>query len=195
MEVVDLSKTVVEVLGYVFGMDGARASALAYPTEADARTANASEMLAGWVGESARFERFVEANRDKIRKKLRSARDAEAYRDVLAELAVARRLVDDRRTEVTYEPLAAASGGGPDFGVRFRVNTLFYVEVTRPRGGVGSAQRLAAALCTKLRQLQPSEANVVAVVLAAGAAGTEGAAGSGSAAGITLLRQAAGTST
>ena len=46
-------------------------------------------------------------NRTKIRKKLRTATDAAARRDVQCELAVAALLVADRRSPLAYEPLAA----------------------------------------------------------------------------------------
>lgn len=54
--------------------------------------------LARWLGESRRFRSFVEVNRDKIRKKLRGAADAEAHRDVRAELRVAHLLRRYRRS-------------------------------------------------------------------------------------------------
>jgi hypothetical protein len=149
---VNLSKNTSELLRYVLdGLDG--------------NGATTSGPLAQWVGSSRRFEAFVAANRDKIRKKLRGARDPEAYQDALAELAVAMLFLHDRRVEVAYEPLAAAGGPNPDFAVRFRASTVFYAEVARLRGAVGSAQRLAAALCAKLKQLPPGAMNVLVFVI------------------------------
>ena len=48
-----------------------------------------AEELFGWLAESPRFRAFAEAHREKIRKKLRGALDAEARRDVRAELQAA----------------------------------------------------------------------------------------------------------
>ena len=70
--------------------------------------------LAAWLEASSRYERFLSANRDKIRKKLRTAGDDEALRDVRAELLVASRLVGERRFEVEYE--AYGSGAGKPHG-------------------------------------------------------------------------------
>ena len=125
----------------------------------------AADPLEAWIGSSRRFEAFVAANRDKIRKKLRGARDPEAYQDALAELAVAMLFLHDRRAEVAYEPLAAVGGPNPDFAVRFRASTVFYAEVTRLRGAGDSVQKLAAALCTKLKQLPPGAMNVLVFVV------------------------------
>ena len=56
-----------------------------------------------WLAGSPRFQVFVEANRDKIRKKLRTAGDADALRDVRAELLAARLLLAERRVELAFE--------------------------------------------------------------------------------------------
>ena len=53
--------------------------------------------IAGWLRSSRRFRAFAEAHREKIRKKLRSATDADARLDVRAELRVANLLLADRR--------------------------------------------------------------------------------------------------
>src|SRR4029450_3739447 len=126
----------------------------------DGTAEHAADPLAAWIGSSRRFEAFVAAHRGKSRKKVRGARDAEAYQDALAELAVAMLFLHDRRVELAYEPLAAVGGPSPDFGVQFRASTAFYAEVTRLRGAAVSAQKLAAALCTKLKQLPPGAMNV-----------------------------------
>jgi hypothetical protein len=118
--------------------------------------------LAGWLA-SPRFRAFAEAHRDKIRKKLRTARDAEALRDVRTELQVARLLLLDRRIELAFE--AYGSGrAGPDFTVTFRGERSFNVEVTRMRG-VPRPASYGATLLTKLRQLPPSVPNVVLVAI------------------------------
>jgi hypothetical protein len=119
--------------------------------------------LAGWLAESARFRRFAETNRDKIRKKLRSAADPEARLDVRAELRTARLLLADGRIELTFEPYGSGKGG-PDYGVTYRGERVFNVEVTRRRGassGAGDGGQLLA----KLRQLPPSVPNAVLVAI------------------------------
>jgi hypothetical protein len=148
--------TVDELVTYVFG---------------DPPTALATG-CAGWMSASRRFRGFVETNRDKLRKKVRAARDEAALLDLEAEVATAFRLVQERRFGVTWEPLATAGGRSPDFAVDFTTRLRFYVEVTRPRlGFAGAGQpgaqqgsaavRLASAVCVKLDQLQPGAINVL----------------------------------
>jgi hypothetical protein len=117
----------------------------------------------GWLAESARFRTFVEAHRDKIRKKLRGAADLEARRDVRAELNVARVLLADHGIELEFEAYGARNPG-PDFTVRFRGERLFNLEVTRSRRrpqALGGGRPLVA----KLRQLPPSVPNAVLVAI------------------------------
>ena len=52
---------------------------------------------AGWMAASRRFRSFVEINRDKLRKKVRTARDEAALLDLEAEVATAFRLVQEPR--------------------------------------------------------------------------------------------------
>ena len=155
--------TLFELMTYVFG-----------PAPSDLAT-----RCAGWAAESRRFKAFVEMNRDKLRKKVRFARDAATALDLEAEVATAYRLVRERRFSVTWEPAAPGGGRSPDFAVDFTTRLRFYVEVTRPRldGGAGPpaatagagetetaaavAARLAAAVCAKLGQLPPSAINVL----------------------------------
>ena len=120
--------------------------------------------LGAWLTASRRFRSFVEANRDKIRKKLRGAADAEARWDVRTELLVARLLLADRRIELAFEPSGSTSGG-PDFEVSYRAHRACTLEVTRRRPGSRSAAD-GGALLAKLRQLPPSVANVVLVAVA-----------------------------
>ena len=111
--------------------------------------------LAGWLAGLPRFRACAEANRDKIRKKLRLATDADALLDVRAELLVARLLLIDRHIEVAFEP-GGATQGGPDFAVTYRRAHAFNLEVTRPRRTDASRPILA-----KLRQLPTGGANVL----------------------------------
>ena len=117
--------------------------------------------VAGWLGGSVRFRAFAEVHRDKIRKKLRSAADADARRDVRAELAVAHLLLTDRRIEVAFEAYGSTKGG-PDFTVTVRGERAFNLEVTRLRRAPGAATH-GGPLLAKLRQLPPSTPNAVLI--------------------------------
>jgi hypothetical protein len=122
----------------------------------------AAELL-GWLAGSARFRAFAGANRDKIRKKLRTAGDAEALRDVRAELLAARLLLADRGMEPAFEAYGTGKGG-PDFTVTYRATRTFNLEVTRLRR-VPDALGLGGALLAKLRQLPPSVPNAILVAI------------------------------
>jgi hypothetical protein len=119
--------------------------------------------LAAWLASSARFRTFAEANRDKIRKKVRTAADPAALRDVRAELQAARLLLTDPRFELAFE--AYGSGKlGPDFTVTYGRGRNFNLEVTRLRR-LPSTTVFAAPLLAKLRQLPPSAPNVLLVAI------------------------------
>lgn len=122
--------------------------------------------MADWVKASRRYRAFAENYRDKIRKKLRSAADAEYLLDVACELETAYRLLVDKRLEVTYEKYAAEKQRGPDFTVAYRVNTLFNLEVTRLRATAPAelVPKLAETVCEKLGQMPPGAANVLLIV-------------------------------
>jgi hypothetical protein len=122
-----------------------------------------AEELVGWLAGSARFRVFAQSHRDKIRKKFRTAADADALRDVRAELQVARLLLMDQRIELAFE--AYGSGKvGPDLTVTFRGSRSFNLEVTRLRR-VPDATGLGAPLLAKLRQLPPSSPNAVLIAI------------------------------
>jgi hypothetical protein len=122
-----------------------------------------ADELARWLAGSARFRAFVDAHRDKIRKKLRGAADPEARRDVRAELRAAHLLLADRRIELAFE--AYGSGKvGPDFTVTFRGERSHNLEVTRLRRAPDAAGS-GGQLLAKLRQLPPSVPNVVLVAI------------------------------
>jgi hypothetical protein len=130
-----------------------------------------AEDLVAWLTGSPRFRTFADANRDKIRKKLRgAAADPEGRLDLRAELRVAHLLLADRRLELAFE--AYGSGrAGPDFTVALRGAPRFNVEVTRmrhvPRAPTdgGPATGLGGPLLAKLRQLPPSVPNAVVVAI------------------------------
>jgi hypothetical protein len=122
-----------------------------------------ADEVVGWLAGSARFRAFVDTQRDKIRKKLRSATDIEARRDVRTELRAAHLLLADRRIDLAFEA-SGSTKGGPDFTIAFRGERGFNVEVTRWRrapGAAGGGVRLLA----KLRQLPPSMPNVLLIAI------------------------------
>lgn len=118
-----------------------------------------ADEMAGWLADSGHFRGFVQANRDKIRKKLRGATDADARRDVQLELKVAQRLLADHRIDVAFEAYGSTKGG-PDFTVTFRGERAFNLEVTRMRRLSGAGTD-ATPILGKLRQLPPSVPNAV----------------------------------
>ena len=122
--------------------------------------------VAGWLAGSNRFRAFAEANRDKIRKKLRGAADEEARRDVRAELRVAHLLLADRRIELAFEAYGSTKRG-PDFTVTFRGERSFNLEVTRPRRAPDAAG-IGGPLLAKIRQLPPSVPNAVLLAVESG---------------------------
>jgi len=129
-----------------------------------------SGVLRGWMNASSRFTSFVETYRDKIRKKARLNREPENALDLLAELDVAYRLLDDRRLEVAYEPYASEKLRGPDFAVTYRANQVFNIEVARIRGEANSAdalrrkeERILRILLGKLGQMQSGKPNLLAI--------------------------------
>ena len=119
--------------------------------------------LATWLESSPRFRAFADTYRDKIRKKLHGAGDAEAVRDVRAELQVARLLLAERRFEVAFEAYGAGRAG-PDLTVTFRAGRRFNVEVTRLRR-VPDPTAVGAAVLAKLHQLPPSVPNAVVLAI------------------------------
>ena len=118
-----------------------------------------SEEVGAWLAGSSRFRAFAEANRDKVRKKLRGATDADARRDVRAELAVAHLVLADRRIELAFEAYGSGKPG-PDFSVAFRGERTFNLEVTRLRRPP-DAIAIGHVLLAKLRQMPPSVPNAL----------------------------------
>ncbi len=120
-----------------------------------------TDELTAWLSSTPRFRAFATTYNQKIRKKVHHAVDAEALRDVRAELLTARRLLADKRFAVAYE--AYGSGrSGPDLTVTYRTTTAFNVEVTRLRKPPDPAP-LGSTILVKLRQLPPSVPNVILV--------------------------------
>ena len=121
-----------------------------------------------WMDASSRFTAFVEMYRDKIRKKIRVAREQESALDVRGELEVAFCLLRDRRLDVAYEPYANLQRRGPDFAVTYRTNLLFNIEVARMHMEEIDLQRkteerILRILLSKLGQMQPGKANLLVI--------------------------------
>jgi hypothetical protein len=141
-----------ELIAYLFGADHSPLAAEVGP----------------WLVASPRFRAFAETYRDKIRKKARGPRDDEGRRDVVFELAVALRLLAERRFAVEYESYGVGERA-PDFRVTFRSHVRFNVEVRRLRqraprlNAPADPARLIRAVCDKLGQMPPAMINVLAL--------------------------------
>jgi hypothetical protein len=158
-----------ELIVYLFGAD---------------RSSLTAEVGA-WLFASPRFRAFAETYRDKIRKKARGLRDDEGQRDFAFELAIAWRLLDERRFVLEYEPYGVGQRA-PDFRVTFRSTLRFNVEVRRLRqpaptpGAPADPAPLIRAVSDKLGQLPPAMMNVLVL-------GTDGASSAADALGPAML--------
>jgi hypothetical protein len=139
-----------ELIDYLFGTDPS-------PLAAE---------VGRWLVASPRFRAFAETYRDKIRKKARGLRDDEGRRDLVFELAIAQRLLDERRFVLEYESYGVGQRA-PDFRVTFRSGVRFNVEVRRLRRQAPTPEapadpaRIIRAVCDKLGQLPPAMINVL----------------------------------
>ncbi|MEN9937729.1 MAG: hypothetical protein RLZZ387_4308 [Chloroflexota bacterium] len=138
--------------------------------------------LAAWVRDSRAFAAFAATYRDKIRKKIRGARDADSLRDLRSELEVAFLLLQEPRFTMVYEPAGQGKTRGPDFSVAFKGSVTFYIEVTRMRAAARALgaelpdtertalererirERLQDIVCGKLQQLPAGAANALVLV-------------------------------
>jgi hypothetical protein len=124
-----------------------------------------------WMAESARFRAFAETYRDKIRKKARGLRDQEGCGDLLFELAIAYRMLHERRFTIEYEKYGVGKRRGPDFTLTFKTHMVFNVEVKRLRAAAVDLpdqdryelNKLTNAVCAKLGQMLPGELNLLAL--------------------------------
>jgi hypothetical protein len=127
--------------------------------------------FAQWLVSAPRFKTFAETYRDKIRKKVRGLRDEHGRRDLQFELAIAYRLLQERRFAVEYEKYGVGKQRGPDFSVSFRTRMLFNVEVKRmhiarlePHADpLHGCNKLINTVCEKIGQLPPSVINLLAL--------------------------------
>jgi hypothetical protein len=127
-----------------------------------------AQRCGAWMATSPRFAAFIEANRTKVRKKVRLAADADREGDLLRELEVAYLLLDHRGAAVTYEAFAAEKVRGPDFTITLKGHIRCHVEVKRLRIGPRPLDaRLTDAICEKLHQMPPSAPNLLWVVVEA----------------------------
>jgi hypothetical protein len=130
--------------------------------------------LGSWLRAAPRFKSFVEAHRDKIRKKLRGTSDPEGRADVRAELVVARLLVAVRGMDVAFEAYGSTRGG-PDFTVTYRGQRPFNLEVTHPHRALDPADD--RPILAKLHQLPPGAPNALLIAIEAPDAATLDVAG------------------
>lgn len=123
---------------------------------------------AGLLATTPSLEAFTRTYATKIRKKVRMADTPAAQRDLQCELAVAALFAADRRSSLSYEPLAAAQRRGPDFLLHYKGHTAVYNEVARLRPPTmperDPQERFAAVLCGKLSQLVAGAANLLVLV-------------------------------
>ena len=138
-------------------------------------SAGLADELTGWLAGSARLRAFAVLHQAKIRKKLRTAADPEAIRDVRAELKAACLLLADPRIELDFEAYGSGKRG-PDLTVSYRTRPAFNLEVTRLRR-IPAAAEFEAPLLAKLRQLPPSIPNVLLVAIGGESAGALDVAG------------------
>jgi hypothetical protein len=121
-------------------------------------------VFTAWCQTTA-FRAFAQTYRDKIRKKLRHARNTEGLDDLRWELEVAQRLLQDRSITLEYEKGGVGVQRGPDFVATYKTHTLLAVEVTRmrPTGREEehAADKLADIVCNKLGQLLANTPNIV----------------------------------
>lgn len=135
-----------------------------------------SEEMRLWLSSSRRFVAFVDASRDKIRKKLRVTKDPETVYDLRLELETAYLLLQERTLSLEYELPLGKQVRSPDFAVSFTTSLTFMVEVTRMRAtqplapagnqtlaSATPGERLADTICSKLGQLLPQYSNVLIV--------------------------------
>jgi hypothetical protein len=134
-----------------------------------------SESISHWLASSRRFASFVEAFRDKIRKKIRVTQTAEGQLDLQLELQTACLLLKEKTLSVMYEPdHAKRIVRAPDFAVTYTTSLTFMLEVTRMQSPKSTqllsddtppsmSLRVADTICSKLGQLQPKQVNVLLI--------------------------------
>src|SRR5579862_3570384 len=132
----------------------------------EGETPTLAEQTGQWMIASARFKEFMERHRDKIRKKRRGLQNNPlGVGDLLAEIGVAYRLLQDRRITLEYEYYTAAKVRGPDFTGAFRVNLAFNIEVARlhaiGRTVVTVQSKFTNVFCAKLSQFPAGIINVL----------------------------------
>lgn len=121
-----------------------------------------------WLITSRRFKQFALDNRDKIRAKIRNARDDSVMQDLRAELEAAVLLLRAEKFTIEYEKYVAAKQRGPDYTVTWKTHTPFNVEVRRIRSVEGEQEnaeaqvtKLMSVLCEKIGQLPPGIINLL----------------------------------
>jgi hypothetical protein len=119
--------------------------------------------LGHWIEHNPAFAGFLDANRDKIRKKLRTSPTEDARLDVRAELLTARLVLAHPRFELAFEAYGAGQRG-PDLSVTYRAHAHFNLEVTRVRAPAeADVQRVASLIARKVRQFPAEIANALVI--------------------------------
>ncbi len=121
----------------------------------------AAERLTLWILQSRRFQSFVVANRDKIRKKLRIATTSESLHSLLLELDIARHFSADSNCTVEYEKFVQSKQRNPDLTVAYRIHTRFNLEATCVRIAEGQTDKLGRIVGEKIGQLIPEMLNLL----------------------------------
>ncbi len=134
----------------------------------DGRPQLLTPSLQAWMEENPRFADFIDTYRDKVRKKVRTAKSAQSQLDLRGELEVAYCLLKDRRLEVAYEPYASTGARGPDYAVTYRANRTFNIEVARIRAveetaSAGRPERIQRILFEKLGQMKTGMPNLLLI--------------------------------
>jgi hypothetical protein len=145
------------------------------------KTHRLARTMADWLNGSRPFTTFVSANRDKIRKKVRTTADSESLLDLRLELETAYLLLQEKKLSLVYEPIQPKRSRSPDFAVTYTTSVTFLVEVTRQRAAVEVEaetadspttpqvdERLADTICSKLGQLLPQQSNILVVGVESG---------------------------
>jgi len=89
--------------------------------------------LESWLKGSERFKNFAECYKDKIRKKISTAKSNEDLEDIIFELEIPYLLLLDGRFKVEYEKDGTRKVRAPDFSVSFEQDMEFNLEAKRIR--------------------------------------------------------------
>lgn len=130
----------------------------------DGQTHLLKQPISAWLISSRRFTDFVNAFKDKIRKKIRTTQDQENLLDLQLELETAYLLLKEKTLSLVYEEQLAEKLRSPDFSVTYTTSLTFMLEVTRIRAATKEqTQVITDAVCSKIGQLLPRYSNVLVI--------------------------------